>query len=94
MIAIAILRVCVFRSVCVCVCDWDEEGGVVREREREKWKAPVIKSLKECERGAHRSKQTLSLDSSLFIYAPRLEPPPTPSLFTRSLVLYLSPLAE
>ncbi len=61
---------CVCVCVCVCVCAGDGGGGVVREREREKWKAPVINSLKECERGAHRSKQTLSPDSLLFIYAP------------------------
>lgn len=82
MIATAILCVCVRE----CVCDGDEEGGAVRERGREKWKAPVIKSLKECERGAHCSKQTLSLDSSRFIYAPRLKPPvplhSLPLLFT------------
>lgn len=63
--------VCVLRSV--CVCDGDEDGGGGGRRGgvvREKWKAPVIKSVKECERGAHRSKQTFSRDSSLFIYAP------------------------
>lgn len=60
--------VCVFRSV--CVLGMVGRGALVREKEREKWKAPVIKSPKECERGAHRSKQTLSPDSSLFIYAP------------------------
>lgn len=76
--------VCVFMSV--CACDGDEEGwGCSQRKEREEWKAPVIKSVKECERGAHRSKQTLSRDSSLSIYAPRLEPPiplHSPSLFT------------
>lgn len=88
---IAILCVCSG----VCVCDGDEKGGgcVVREREREKWKAPVIKSLKECERGAHRSKQTLSLDSSLFIYAPRLKPP-HPSSLSLSLFTCLPLLNE
>lgn len=74
---------CDFLCVCVCLCDGDEgRGGCSQRKEREKWKAPVIKSLKECERGAHRSKQTLSRDSSLFIYAPRLEPPiPLHSLY-------------
>lgn len=52
--------------------------GGTRIKGREKWKAPLIKSVKECERGAHGSKQTLSRDSSLFfIYAPH---PPTTAL--------------
>lgn len=71
----------------LCVCDADEEGcvgGGIRIKGGEKWKAPLIKSVKECERGAHGSKQTLSRDSSLFfIYAlPRHHcPPPLLQLF-------------
>lgn len=63
----------------MCVRWVGVKRGIVREREGGKWKVPVIKSLKECERSAHRSKQTLSPDSSLFIYAPHpslLCPPP------------------
>lgn len=65
MTAIAIL--CVFRSVCG---DEDGEGRGGWKKRGAKWKAPVIRSLKECERGAQPSKQTLCLDFSLFIYAP------------------------
>lgn len=60
--------------------------GCSRRMRGEKWKAPVIKSLKECERGAHPSKQTLRLDSPGFL---SMHPPR--SLFTFTCSLLVSP---
>lgn len=78
----------------VSVCEIGGRVGCSCREKSEKWKAPVIKSLKGCERGAHRSKQTLSLDSSLFIYVPQLKAPHThPSSLSPSLFTCL-PLAE
>lgn len=64
----------------VSVCEIGGRVGCSCREKSEKWKAPVIKSLKGCESGAHRSKQTL-IPHFLFMYPNSKPLTPIPLLF-------------